>query len=53
MACGCTNPRSTKDTFMLGESGQILAEFNPKGMIVRLRSGFMLGEILKMVIRLN
>ena len=32
-ACGCTNPRSTKDTFMPGESGQILAEFNPKGMV--------------------
>jgi hypothetical protein len=32
-ACGCTNPRSTKDTFMPGESGQILAEFNPKGII--------------------
>jgi hypothetical protein len=32
-ACGCTNPRSSKDTFMPGESGQILAEFNPKGMV--------------------
>ena len=32
-ACGCTNPRSTKDTFMPNESGQILAEFNPKGMV--------------------
>jgi len=30
-ACGCTNPRSSKDTFMPGERGQILAEFNPKG----------------------
>ena len=29
-ACGCTNPRSSKDTFMPGESGQILADFNPK-----------------------
>ena len=31
-ACGCTNPRSNKDTFLPGESGQILADFNPKGM---------------------
>lgn len=32
-ACGCTNPRSSKDTFLSGESGEILAEFNPKGII--------------------
>ena len=32
-ACGCTNPRSSKDTFAPGESGTISAEFNPKGML--------------------
>jgi hypothetical protein len=32
-ACGCTNPRSSKDTVAPGESGIISAEFNPKGML--------------------
>lgn len=36
-ACGCTNSRSSKDTFMPGESGQILADFNPKGMSGKTR----------------
>lgn len=32
-ACGCTNPRSSKDTVAPGESGVISVEFDPKGMI--------------------
>ena len=31
-ACGCTVPRSTKDTFAPGEKGYIIAEFDPKGI---------------------
>lgn len=30
-SCGCTNPRTTKDTVLPGESAKILAEFNAKG----------------------
>ncbi|MGB0851268.1 MAG: DUF1573 domain-containing protein, partial [Bacteroidia bacterium] len=32
-ACGCTNPRSSKDTIGPGESGVISVEFDPKGMV--------------------